>query len=128
MEPVTLGKLGTVRVVQPASFAVISDLCAEWNENASRAKLARLCAAAVGACWDRQGNTTNPPRYDVTAADPVGYGGRVLDWLHGQAVPMSTVYDVGGNLIGQLFQAIPTEVEVTAVEDFSEPGSEQSTE
>ena len=60
MEAVTLGKLGSVAVVPPTSFAIISDLCSEYNEKASRAKLARLCAAAIGVCWDRSKNDKPP--------------------------------------------------------------------
>ena len=127
MENIELGKLGSIQVVQPGSFAVVSDLCAEWNETASRAKLARLCAASIGVCWDRNADQEKPPRYDMTAADPIGYGGVVLDWLHARKIPMSSVYQAGGVLIGELFRLIPTEAEVERVEDFIEPGSEQLT-
>ena len=127
MEAIKLGKLGTVQCVQPASFSVVSDLCAEWNETATRAKLARLCAAAIGVCWDRKKNEKNPPIYDTTAADPIGYGGVVLDWLYTQGAPMSSVYEAGGILMSHLFGTIPTEDEVTKAEDFTEPGSVQLT-
>ncbi len=127
MKAIELGKLGTVRVETPGSFAIVSDLCAEWNENASRAKLARLCAASIGVCWGKDNTGKSPPRYDFTAADPVGYGGAVLDWLHAFNVPMSTVYEAGGKLIGELFAMIPTESEVQKAEDFTEPEAEQLT-
>ena len=125
MEAITLGKLGTVEVVQPLSFSVVSDLCAEWNETATRAKLARLCAAAIGVCWDRNKNAKRPPLYDTTAADPIGYGGVVLDWLYKEGAAMSTVYEAGGALMSVLFGVIPTEDEVLKAEDFTEPGSEK---
>ena len=127
MEEKELGKLGSVQCVQPASFSVVSDLCAEWNETATRAKLARLCAAAIGVCWDRKGNDKKPPLYDTTAADPIGYGGGVLDWLYKEGAAMSTVYEAGGVLMSHLFGAIPTEIEVLKAEDFTEPGSEKQT-
>ena len=120
MEAVTLGKLGSVAVVPPSSFAIISDLCSEYNDKASRAKLARLCAAAIGVCWDRSKNDKRPPVYDFTAADPIGYGGAVIDWLHGFDVSISTIFNVGGSLIVQLFERIPLESEVTEAEDFTE--------
>ena len=120
MEAVTLGKLGSVAVIPPSSFAVISDLCSEYNDKASRAKLARLCAAAIGVCWDRSKSEKRPPVYDFTAADPIGYGGAVIDWLHGFDVSISTIFNVGGSLIVQLFERIPLESEVTETEDFSE--------
>ena len=127
MDSIELGKLGTVQCVQPASFSVVSDLCAEWNETATRAKLARLCAAAIGVCWDRNKNTKRPPFYDTTAADPIGYGGVVLDWLYKEGAAMSTVYEAGGSLMSHLFGTIPTEKEVLKAEDFTEPGSAQQT-
>ena len=127
MEAIELGKLGTVQVSQPGSFAVVSALCAEWNEKATRAKLARLCAAAIGVCWDKTNEGRSPPRYDFVAADPVGYGGTVLDWLFQFGVPMSIVYDAGGGLITELFGMIPTESEVEAAENFTEPEAEQLT-
>lgn len=127
METIKLGKLGTVQCVQPASFSVVSDLCAEWNETATRAKLARLCAAAIGVCWDRKANDKKPPIYDTTAADPIGYGGVVLDWLYQQGAPMSAVYEGGGVLMSHLFGTIPTEAEVVQAENFTEPEPEQLT-
>ena len=123
MEAITLGKLGAVEVTKPRSFSVVSDLCAEWNETATRAKLARLCAAAIGVCWDRDNNDKSPPVYDTTAADPIGYGGVVLDWLHAQRAPMSEVYQSGGAIMSELFGMIPTEDEVLQAENFTEPGS-----
>tara|TARA_Y100000401_G_C8293611_1_gene210112 strand:+ start:385 stop:771 length:387 start_codon:yes stop_codon:yes gene_type:complete len=128
MKPIELGKLGSVQVSQPGSFAVVSDLCAEWNENASRAKLARLCAAAIGVCWSTSNEGKKPPRYDFTAADPIGYGGAVLDWLFAFGVPMSSVYEAGGALISELFKMIPTEQEVEQAENFTEPEADQSIE
>ena len=125
MEAIKLGKLGSVECVQPQSFSVVSDLCAEWNETATRAKLARLCAAAIGVCWDRKNNDQSPPLYDTTAADPIGYGGVVLDWLYKQGAPMSTVYEAGGVIMGTLFGTIPTEEEVEQAENFIEPESVQ---
>ena len=127
MEAIELGKLGTGQCGQPASCSVVSDLCAEWNETATRAKLARLCAAAIGVCWDRKGNDKKPPLYDTTAADPIGYGGVVLDWLYKEGAAMSPVYEAGGVLMSHLFGAIRTEIEVLKAEDFTEPGSEKQT-
>lgn len=120
MQSIDLGKLGAVAVVKPQSFAAINDLCAEWVDVAGRAKLARLCAAAVGICWDHDKTNKGPPRYSVEAADPVAYGGAVMDWMYRREISPALIYPAGRELVDWLFGHIPTEAEVSEAEDFSE--------
>ena len=127
MEAFDLGRYGIVTATQPRSFAAINDLAAEWSETSSRAKLARLCAAAIGMCWDRDEQPESPPRYNVAVADPIAYGGVVLDWLYAKKVPLTPVYKAGSDLILQLAEVIPSEQEVSAAEDFSDPEPVAST-
>jgi hypothetical protein len=127
MDKIDLGKLGEVAVAKPRSFAAINDLCAEWTDTASRAKLARLCGAAVGICWDYDVQPKGPPRYSVEAAEPVAYGGAVIDWLYSKDISPALVYPAGRELVEWLFGHIPTEAEVTEAEDFSEGESARLT-
>jgi hypothetical protein len=127
MTEIELGKLGAVAVIKPRSFAAINDLCSEWTDTASRAKLARLCGAAVGVCWDFAKHPKGPPRYAIEAADPVAYGGAVIDWLYAKDISPALVYPAGRELIEWLFGHIPTEIEVAEAEDFSEGESERLT-
>ena len=127
MEAFDMGTLGTVKAVQPRSFAAINDLCAEWSEASSRARLARLCAAAIGMCWDRDDKPKAPARYNVAVADPIAYGGVVLDWVYAQKVPVSLVYAAGSALVLELVDVIPSETEVAKTEDFSEAEPAEST-
>lgn len=127
MQSIELGKLGAVAVTRPRSYAAINDLCAEWVDTAGRAKLARLCAAAVGMCWDHDKADKSPPRYSVEAADPVAYGGAVLDWLYRYKVSPALVYPAGRELVEWLFGHIPTESEVAEVEDFTDAAPEALT-
>lgn len=125
MEAFDLGNFGTIPATRPRSFAAINDLCAEWTDNSSRAKMARLCAAAIGLCWDRDEKPNGPPRYNVAVAEPIAYGGVVLDWLAAKNVPLSKVYKVGSELILQVAETLPLETEVTETEDFSEAAPEE---
>ena len=127
MDSIELGKLGSVAVLKPRSFAAINDLCSEWTDTASRAKLARLCGAAVGICWDFDKHPKGPPAYAIEAADPVAYGGAVIDWLYARDISPALVYPAGRELIEWLFGEIPTEAEVADAEVFSDAGSERLT-
>jgi hypothetical protein len=122
-----LAHFGTVSAVQPRSFAAINDLAAEWSETSSRAKLARLCAAAIGLCWDHEETPDGPPRYNLAVADPIAYGGVILDWVYKKRIPLTQIYQVGSDLVLQLAAVIPNESEVAEAEDFSEAAPAVST-
>jgi hypothetical protein len=90
--------------------------------------LARLCAAAIGLCWDRDDAPQGPPRYNLAVADPIAYGGVVLDWCYQKKVPLNQVYQVGSDLVLQLAAIIPNEAEVKGAEDFTDPDPDESIE
>ena len=123
MDSIELGKLGSVAVLKPRSFAAINDLCSEWTDTASRAKLARLCGAAVGICWDFDKHPKGPPAVVAAAAAPVSFGGVVLVWRHARYFAPALVVPAGRGQMGWLFGKIPTEAEGADAEVFSDAES-----
>jgi len=120
--------LGDVKLVEPRSFVAINDLVSEYSANQkSRAKLARLSAAAVGLCWSSE-NQQSAPIYDLAGGEIVAYGGDMLEWMLRQKCDLPSLYENALPLFLELWDLIPKEKEVAEQADnFPEKGRAGST-
>ena len=115
-QQIELAPLGAVAVVPP-SPSVVYDIVSEWSASPSRAHIGRLTAAAIGVCCAR--GVRGMPRYDVTTAKPIGYGGRILDFLINSGVDPNDIVVAGMQLLGELAPQLIRREEVTEKEDFT---------
>ena len=115
--------LGEIKLQAPRSFVAINDLVSEYSANQkSRAKLARLSAAAVGLCWSPD-NGHSAPIYDLSSGEIVSYGGEVLEWMLRKKVDQPSLYENAVPLFLELWALIPKEKEVAEQADsFLEEG------
>lgn len=122
-ESINIKGLGEVKLTAPRSFVAINDLVSEYSANQkSRAKLARLSAAAVGLCWSKE-NDRGAPIYDLASGEIVAYGGDVLEWLLRQKCDLPSLYENALPLFLELWELIPKEQEVAVqAETFPEKG------
>jgi hypothetical protein len=58
------------------------------------------------------------PRYDVSTAKPIAYGGRILDYLINSGVDPNDIVVVGMQLLGELAPQLVRREEVEEKEDF----------
>ena len=92
-DTINIKGLGAIQLEAPRSFVAINDLVSEYSANQkSRAKLARLSAAAVGLCWSEK-NVKAAPVYDLASGEIVAYGGDVLEWLLRQKCDLPSLYE-----------------------------------
>ena len=120
--------LGLVFVEAPRSFTAMNDLYLEWvGQQASKSKLARVNAAAVGICWSAK-NEDRPPIYNLAAGEILAYGAECLEWFFKRRANRGQVYVAGTEIILDLVDLLPKESEVQATADsFPEtpsPGSD----
>ena len=122
-DTINIKGLGEVKLKAPRSFVAINDLVSEYSANQkSRAKLARLSAAAVGLCWSNE-NAKGAPVYDLASGEIVAYGGDVLEWLLRQKCDLPSLYENAMPLFLELWALIPKEQEVAEqAETFPEKG------
>ena len=107
MEKIELIPLGGFKIHIPRA-CVSYDLISSWSENASRAHLGRLSAAAIGIALLDAGL----PRYDIDAALPISYGGVVLDKLISKGVEPSEIIEKGMLILTRLAPQILREEEI----------------
>jgi hypothetical protein len=111
-DTINIKGLGAIQLEAPRSFVAINDLVSEYSANQkSRAKLARLSAAAVGLCWSEK-NVKAAPVYDLASGEIVAYGGDVLEWLLRQKCDLPSLYEHAMPLFLELWALIPKEQEV----------------
>ena len=120
--------LGEVHIRAPRSFVTINDLVSEYTGNQSnRAKLARLCAAIICACWSED-NEQGAPVYDVASGDVIAFGGESLEWMIRKKVDLGEMYTAARPLFIELWEELPKEKEVSQKADsFLESGELGST-
>ena len=106
-----LGKLGKHDIVVPSSMATCWDFVAIWGGNPNQARLARLCAGAIGVCVD---HAKCLPAYRVVDGDPIAYGHTIMDRLLAAGMTPGDVYGVGVECLIEMTKQIPTN---DAVED-----------
>ena len=116
IKTITLAPLGELEIVPPRP-SVIYDIISEWSAAPSRAHMGRLTAAAIGASCPRAGF----PRYDSGKAEPIAYGGRVLDHLLAASVDPNDIVIQGMARLSELAPQLVTRSEVTEKEDFISP-------
>ncbi len=120
MEPINLPPLGQIQLEPPRSFAAVYDLVHVFGTVKDKpSKLARLACAALGICWGSSNTGKRPPEYDLSEGDPVAYGGAVMHWLAKQKVDLEPIYGGGIEIIGNVYQSLPSAGEVEAAKDFS---------
>ena len=131
-ETYNLGDLGEVKVRPPHSMTAINDVCSEYlgeMDGGSRAKLARVLAAAIGISWSEE-NRDKPPKYNVATGEVVAFGGSMLEWLLKRGIARSDVFSMGHLITAELWAMLPKEQEVAATAasfpEDSEPGSDDT--
>ena len=112
---IELSPLGAA-AIQPPPPSVIYDIVSEWSASPSRAHIGRLTAAAIGVSAWR--SIQGMPRYDVSSAKPIAYGGRVLDFLFSKGVDPNDIVVIGMQLLGELAPQLIRREEVQEKEDF----------
>jgi hypothetical protein len=122
-DTINIKGLGAIQLEAPRSFVAINDLVSEYSANQkSRAKLARLSAAAVGLCWSEK-NVKAAPVYDLASGEIVAYGGDVLEWMLRNKCDLPSLYENAMPLFLELWALIPKEQEVVEqAETFPEKG------
>ena len=121
MKPFHLLPLGEIRLRPPSSFASIYDMMNIYGSlKDDPAKMARLICACIGMCWDGDNQGPRPPVYPVAEAEPVAYGGRVMDWLAERGVSIFPLYGRGLEILTEMHGELPTVQEVEQEKDFSE--------
>ena len=122
-DTINIKGLGAIQLEAPRSFVAINDLVSEYSANQkSRAKLARLSAAAVGLCWSEK-NVKAAPVYDLASGEIVAYGGDVLEWMLRNKCDLPSLYENAMPLFLELWALIPKEQEVAEqAETFPEEG------
>jgi len=118
MEFVNLKPIGDLTCTRP-SLVLCYDIIADWGDDPSRAKVGRLCAAAIGLCT--QAHQTQLPVYKISSLDVVGYGNICLDRLLKRGVTAGAIVNAGMSLIQDMADALPKESEVDAQVNFSNP-------
>jgi hypothetical protein len=113
---ITLAPMGAAEIVPPPP-SVVYDIVSEWSASPSRAHIGRLTAAAIGVSAWR--SVPGMPRYDVSSAKPIAYGGRVLDFLFAQGVDPNEIVVHGMQLLGELAPQLIRREEVQEKEDFT---------
>ena len=111
-----LGKFGEIDLSLPESMGIWIDFTTTFGRILQRqaggdveadAQLARLCAAAIGACYPLGAGM---PSYK--GASPLKYGLSCLDRLLEHGVSTVRIYGLGAQIIGQMLEGIPTDQEV----------------
>lgn len=98
----------------PNSFCAVWDVFYMISTNPNRAQMGRLFAAMIGICIKK----STCPKYSLSDADPIQYGGVVQEWLQNQKVsPMATL-EIGTALFNMLSDHISTTDEVAEAENF----------
>lgn len=121
MKPIDLPPLGEITLKPPSSFAAIYDTMNVYGSlKDDPAKMARLICACIGMCWDEENTGPRPPVYPVADAEPVAYGGRVMDWLASRGVSIFSLYGRGLEILTEMHGELPTAQEVEKEKDFSE--------
>ena len=121
MKPIDLPPLGEISLRPPASFAAIYDVMNVYGAlRGDNAKMARLICACIGLCWDEDNPGPRPPVYAVAEADPVAYGGVMMDWLASKMVNILPIYGRGIAILTEMHDELPTVPEVEREQDFSE--------
>ena len=116
--------LGSINLSQPGSLVAINDLISEYGGSAgSRAKMARLSAAALGIAWGKN-EGLYPPIYDVSSGEIIAYGGEMLEWLLAKRADLPSVYTQTRPLFTELWALMPTEKEVAEKADYFPKGGE----
>lgn len=98
----------------PASFCAVWDVFYMISTNPNRAIMGRLFAAIIGLTI----KGAQCPKYSLSAADPVQYGGLMQEWLHSIGVGPIQVLSIGSQIFTYLSEHIPTNQEVEEAGNF----------
>ena len=117
MKKITLSFKGKELILAPPkSLATCMDFTSCWGEDQNRAKLSRLCAAAIGvSCPAGHGL----PKYSIIEADPYSYGHGCLDALLEGFISPVKIYEVGYQLLAAMLARIPSDEEVKKAVNFT---------
>lgn len=98
------------------SLAICYDIVSMWSGNQDRNIMGRLCSLAICVgIKDRRF-----PQYTIKMTDPIGYGGKCLDFLLVSGVPVNQIIEHGLQLITWYAQMLPSEEDVNTAENFTE--------
>lgn len=112
---INLNTFGTLECSKPA-LSTCFDIISQWSDEQTRAVTGRLCAIAICLCAN---DKRLPKQRHVT--NTVQYGSKCLDTLLGADVPVSQILESGMQCIAMMADALPSSVEVTETEVFTEP-------
>ena len=109
-------KLGTTEYEFdiPDSFCGIWDVFYMISTNPNRARMGRLFAAIIGLTI----KGAKCPRYSLSDADPIQYGGKMQEWLQSQNISPVEVLTVGSVIFQFLSEHIATNDEVETAGNF----------
>lgn len=114
MKKINLQPFGELECQRPP-LSICFDVVSMFSESTERHVRARLCAVAL--CYAIQDNRF-PKK--PTSFELIQHGSKCLDFLLGRGVPVSSMYEIGLDLIGWFAESLPSENEVVDVENFSE--------
>ena len=113
---IDLKKLGKHEVHIPKSLATCVDFVSIWGSDPNRAQLGRLCAAAIAVGVD---HSKVLPAYKISTGDPILFGHKIMDRLLEAGVTLSSIYELGSQVLVLMMQAIPKEQDVEDTANFS---------
>lgn len=113
---ISIRKWGGEIDLSSPSLATSFEFVSLWTAESDNARLARLCAGALGACLD---HTRKLPKYRAGKSSPLDYGHTCLDRLLNEGITASVIYEEGVKALSFMAMKIPTESEVDEKANFS---------
>ena len=135
MDGILIKPIGQIAIQEPDNWCSISDLTQAWIKvhgdkeggGVQEIRQARICAAALGMCWAREGNPLTMPTYDFARGNVYVYGATVQDRLLRKGVKLDDLATAGISIFGWLQSLMPTREEEQNAEDFSEAAGANKT-
>ena len=116
-QKINLKRLGVFEIVPPNSIAVCYDFLTIWARAPDRARLLRLCAAAVAVCLEKE-KLFLP--YPFAKADPIAFGFAVVEKLHRAGMNTADIYENGSLCLSIIANEILAEDEVAEAANFTD--------
>lgn len=121
MEYLQLGNLGQCQKSKVESIATCLEFGSLFAGETDKAKLARLCAGAIGIAVDK---SARMPKYRPFRDEPMTYGRKCLEILLESGVYPSKIYESGTLILVEMLTAIPREEEIEEQANFTDSAKE----
>ena len=113
---ISIRKWGGDLDLSSPSLATSFEFVSLWTSESDNARLARLCAGALGVCLD---HVRKLPKYRAGKSSPLEYGHTCLDRLLSEGIVASVIYEEGVKALSFMATKIPTEQEVDEKANFT---------